>query len=152
MSKKEASGFAKLAKESSLYPQEKLLAVKKNNHSFFIGIPNEISLQEKRVTLTPDAVALLVNNDHEIWIETKAGEGSKFSDKQYSDAGAKIVYSAEEVYKAKAILKIEPPTLEEIDRSHPLSAVRSPPKALLSLPLHNTLLCIYSGHIQRIFL
>ncbi len=119
MSKKEASGFAKLAKESSLYPQEKLLAVKKSNHSFFIGIPNEISLQEKRVTLTPDAVALLVNNGHEIWIETKAGEGAKFSDKQYSDAGAKIVYSAEEVYKAKAILKIEPPTLEEIELMQP---------------------------------
>ncbi len=119
MSKQEASGFAKLAKESSLYPQEKLLAVKKSNHSFFIGIPNEISMQEKRVTLTPESVALLVNNGHEIWIETKAGDGAKFSDKQYSDAGAKIVYSAEEVYKANAILKIEPPTLEEIEMMQP---------------------------------
>lgn len=116
MSKKETSGFAKLAKETSLYPQEKLLEVKKSNHSFFLGIPNEISLQEKRVSLTPDAVALLVNNGHEIWVETKAGDGSKFSDQEYSDAGAKIVYSAEELYKsAKAILKIEPPTLEEIN-------------------------------------
>jgi len=119
MSKKETSGFAKLAKESSLYPQEKLMAVKKGNHSFFIGVPNEISLQEKRVTLTPDAVALLVNNGHEIWVETKAGEGAKFSDKEYSDAGAKIKYSAEEVYKADAILKIEPPTFEEIELMQP---------------------------------
>jgi len=119
MSNKETTGFAKLAKESSLYPQEKLLAVGKSKHSFFIGIPNEISMQEKRVSLTPDAVALLVNNGHEIWVETKAGEGSKFSDQQYSDAGAKIVYSPEEVYKAGAILKIEPPTLEEIELMKP---------------------------------
>lgn len=119
MSNKETTGFAKLAKESSLYPQEKLLAVGKSKHSFFIGIPNEISMQEKRVSLTPDAVALLVNNGHEIWVETKAGEGSKFSDQQYSDAGAKIVYSPEEVYKAGAILKIEPPTIEEIDLMKP---------------------------------
>jgi len=126
MSKKETTGFAQLAKESSLYPQEKLLAVKKNKHSFFLGIPNEISLQEKRVTLTPDAVALLVNNGHEIWVETKAGNGSKFTDKQYSDAGAKIVYSAKELYsEAKAILKIEPPTLEEIEMMKPGQALIS---------------------------
>lgn len=115
MTKKEKSGFAQLAHESSLYPQEKLMPVRRSKHSFFIGLPNEISLQEKRITLTPDSVALLVNNGHEVWVETKAGEGSKFSDKEYSEAGAKIVYSSEEVYKAHVILKIEPPTFEEID-------------------------------------
>lgn len=119
MTKKERSGFAELAKESSLYPQEKLMPVKRSKHSFFIGMPNEISLQERRITLTPDSVALLVNNGHEVWVETKAGEGSKFSDKAYSEAGAKIVYSAEEVYKADVILKIEPPTLEEIELMKP---------------------------------
>lgn len=109
-------GFAKLAQESSLYPQEKLAEVKANKHSFFLGVPNEISMQEKRITLTPDATELLVNNGHEIWVETGAGEGSKFRDKEYSDAGAKIVYSSKEIYEsAHAILKIEPPTLEEID-------------------------------------
>ena len=119
MTKHDKSGFAQLAQESSLYPQEKLMPVKKNKHSFFIGLPNEISLQEKRITLTPDSVALLVNNGHEVWVETRAGEGSKFGDAEYSEAGAKIVYSSEEVYKAHAILKIEPPTLEEIDLMTP---------------------------------
>ena len=71
-------------------------------------------MQERRITLTPDAVKLLVSNGHEIWVETKAGIGSKFTDQQYSDAGAKIVLSPEEVYQADAILKIEPPTLHEI--------------------------------------
>jgi alanine dehydrogenase len=115
MTKKAQSGFAQLASKTSLYPQEKLMALKKSKNSFLIGLPNEISLQEKRISLTPDAVALLVNNGHEIWVETKAGEGSKFTDKQYSEAGAKIIYSAEEVYKAEVILKIEPPTIEEIE-------------------------------------
>jgi alanine dehydrogenase len=115
MTKKAQSGFAQLASKSRLYPQEKLLEIKKRKNSFLIGLPNEISMQEKRITLTPDSVAILVNNGHEIWIETKAGEGAKFTDKEYSEAGAKIVYTAEEVYKANVILKIEPPTLEEIE-------------------------------------
>jgi alanine dehydrogenase len=118
MTEKKKTGFEALAK-ASLHPQEKLMEVKKEKHSFFIGLPREISLQENRISLTPDAVAILVNNGNEIWVEAKAGLGSKFSDKDYSDAGAKIVYSPQEVYKADVILKIEPPTLEEIDLMHP---------------------------------
>ncbi len=119
MTEKKKTGFEALATKTSLYPQEQLQAVKKRKGSFFIGLPREISLQENRISLTPDATALLVNNGHEIWVETKAGEGSKFSDRLYSEAGAKIVYSPQEVYKADIILKIEPPTLEEIDLMHP---------------------------------
>jgi alanine dehydrogenase len=118
MTEKKKTGFEALAK-ASLHPQEKLLEIKKEKHSFFIGLPREISLQENRISLTPDAVAILVNNGHEIWVEAKAGTGSKFSDKEYSDAGAKIVYSPQEIYKANVILKIEPPTLEEIELMHP---------------------------------
>jgi alanine dehydrogenase len=118
MIEKKKTGFEALAK-SSLYPQEEMLKVKKGKGSFFIGLPREVSLQENRISLTPDAVALLVNNGHEVWVETMAGEGSKFADKQYSEAGAKIVYSVEEVYKANIILKIEPPTLEEIEYFRP---------------------------------
>jgi alanine dehydrogenase len=118
MTEKKKTGFEALAK-ASMAPQEQMLAVKKKKNSFFIGLPKEISLQENRITLTPDAVELLVNNGHEIWIETKAGVGSKFSDQQYSEAGAKIVYSPHEVYKADFILKIEPPTEEEIELMHP---------------------------------
>lgn len=119
MTEKKKSGFETLAKKASLAPQEQMLEVKKRKNSFFIGLPKEISLSENRITLTPDAVALLVNNGHEIWIETKAGIGSKFSDQQYSEAGAKIVYSPQEVYKADFILKIEPPTAEEIEFMRP---------------------------------
>ncbi|MDH4090011.1 MAG: alanine dehydrogenase [Cyclobacteriaceae bacterium] len=117
MTEKKKTGFEALAK-ASLHPQEQLLEVRKRRHAFFIGLPKEISLQENRISLTPDAVGLLVHNGHDVWVETKAGNGSKFSDKQYSDAGAKIVYSPQEVYQADVILKIEPPTLEEIDLMH----------------------------------
>jgi alanine dehydrogenase len=118
MTEKKKTGFEALATKTSLYPQEQTLEVRRRRHCFFIGLPNEISLQENRISLTPDAVAILVNDGHEVWVETKAGLGSKFSDKQYSDAGAKIVYSPEEVYKADVILKIEPPTLDEIELMH----------------------------------
>jgi len=118
MTEKKKTGFEALAK-ASLHPQEKLMEVKKAKHSFFIGLPREISLQENRISLTPDAVAILVNNGNEIWVEAKAGLGSKFSDKDFSDAGAKIVYAPQELYKADVILKIEPPTLEEIELMHP---------------------------------
>lgn len=124
MTEKKKTGFEALAK-TRLATEEQLLKVKKSKHAFFIGLPREISLQENRISLTPDAVALLVNNGHEVWVETKAGEGSKFSDKQYSDAGAKIVYSPLEVYKADVILKIEPPTLEEIEYMRPGQALIS---------------------------
>ncbi|MBL7856856.1 MAG: alanine dehydrogenase [Cyclobacteriaceae bacterium] len=118
MTEKKKTGFEALATKTSLYPQEQMLEVKRRRHAFFIGLPREISLQENRISLTPDAVELLVNNGHDVWVETKAGIGSKFSDKQYSDAGAKIVYSPQEVYQADVILKIEPPTLEEIELMH----------------------------------
>ena len=112
------SSFSALAK-TSLSPQEKLAPVKTGHQQFFIGLPREIALQEKRIPLTPDAVALLVANGHDVWIETKAGEGSNFSDREYSEAGAKIAYSPQEVYKADIILKIEPPTLPEIELMKP---------------------------------
>lgn len=113
MTPKTKPGFETLAK-TGIYTQEQLMKVKSDSRSFFIGLPREISLQENRISLTPDAVALLVSHGHEVWVETKAGAGSKFEDKQYSEAGAKIVYSPAEVYKADIILKIEPPTLEEM--------------------------------------
>jgi alanine dehydrogenase len=112
-------------------------AVKKANHTFFIGLPREISLQENRISLTPDAVALLVRQGHEVFVETKAGLGSKFADKQYSEAGAKIVYSPEEVYKADIILKIEPPTLDEMQHFRP----------------GQTLICaLQVGHLKKEFI
>jgi len=109
------SGFEELARETKLYPQESLAKKKEGKKHLFIGIPKEISRQENRLGLTPQAVALLVNRGHEVWIESGAGVKSKFPDNEYSDCGAKIVYSHKEAFQGDVILKVEPPTKEEIE-------------------------------------
>ena len=98
-----------------LLPKEEMLEVKPDFKKLEIGIPKEISFQENRVSLTPDSVALLIKNGHRVIIEKGAGNASNFSDKEYSDKGAKISLSKEEVFKAQFILKIEPPIKSEIE-------------------------------------
>ena len=73
---------------SILLPQEEMLEVATRKSSLYIGIPKEISFQENRVALVPDAVAVLVNNGHRVIVETNAGKASNFSDTDYSEAGA----------------------------------------------------------------
>ncbi len=79
-----------------------------------ISIPNEIAYQENRVALTPSATGILLANGQEVCIEQGAGKQAYFMDDQYSEAGTKIVYSAKEAFEADLIVKVEPPTLEEI--------------------------------------
>jgi alanine dehydrogenase len=98
-----------------LVPQEEMLETGRKKGQLYIGIPKEIAFQENRVALVPDAVGLLVNHGHRVIIETEAGKAANFQDNDYSEAGAEIAYSAEQVYKADMILKIAPPTLEEIE-------------------------------------
>ncbi|MEI7978165.1 MAG: alanine dehydrogenase [Bacteroidota bacterium] len=107
-------GFSELAKQASLQPKEALLEKHNPNHVLYIGVPKETTLQESRIPLTPSSIQLLVNNGNEVWIETCAGKNAHFTDKDFSEAGAKICYSKEEVFKANIILKVEPPTEEEI--------------------------------------
>lgn len=87
---------------------EETLDIKPSKAKMFIGLPKEEAMQENRIALTPDAVQVLVNNGHEVAIETGAGDGSKYTDKNYSDAGAKMVYSKEEIFKAPIIIKSAP--------------------------------------------
>ncbi len=95
-------------------PQEEMIEVPRKKSQLYIGIPKEISIQEKRVPLVPDAVALLVNNGHRVLIESDAGAAANFKDNEYSEAGAEIVRNTEDVYKADLVLKVEPPSMEEI--------------------------------------
>lgn len=115
MADKIKSSFAQLVREQSLYTQEAPAKVKKSKNELFIGVPKEISLQESRVALKPESVDVLVNNGHQVWIETGAGTSANYSDNDYSEAGAKIVYSSKEVYQASIILKVEPPTMSEVE-------------------------------------
>ncbi len=100
-------------------PKEEMLEVSKTNQRQYIGLPAECTLQENRVALVPEAVARLVNNGHEVVVETNAGQGAHYEDRDFSEAGAKIAYDREEVYKAEIIIKVDPPTLEEINWMKP---------------------------------
>ncbi|MFY0643359.1 MAG: alanine dehydrogenase [Bacteroidia bacterium] len=114
MSQLSNPSFEELAKQASLLPQEKLLAKKKNQNSLSIGIPKESSFQEHRIPLSPMAVQMLVQNGQSIKLETGSGEKANFSDYDYSSAGAEIVYDIKEIYDCDFILKVAPPTDEEI--------------------------------------
>ena len=113
------SGFGALATGRAYFTQESMLAVETRKRKLFIGLPKEISLQENRLGLTPEAVLHLVSEGHEVMLESGAGEPSKYSDHDYSEAGATIAYSTEEVYKADIILKVAPPMLDEIELMRP---------------------------------
>ncbi len=104
-----------LQRQGTLLPQEEMLETERKKGSLFIGIPRETFFQENRVCLVPDAVALLVNNGHRVIVETNAGKSAHFDDKDFSEAGARIVYSAKEVYEANIILKVAPPSPEEVE-------------------------------------
>ena len=106
--------FKELAKEAELQTQEMLQPVKKKHHGLQIGIPKETTYQEHRVPLSPLSVQLLIHNGSEVVIESNAGSAANFSDLEYSNAGARIVYSAEEAFKSEIILKVAPPTEQEI--------------------------------------
>lgn len=98
-----------------ILPQEEKLAVFKSKSELFIGIPKETSYQEHRICLTPDAVNALVCNGHKVMIESSAGESANYTDKEYSDAGAEVTYDTKKVFSCPMILKVEPPTLDELD-------------------------------------
>ncbi|MDN5285263.1 MAG: alanine dehydrogenase [Mucilaginibacter sp.] len=109
------SGFSDIAKQAMMQPQESMLEVKSKKDKLYIGIPKEISFQENRIPLTPLSVALLVNNGHDVILESNAGQAANFSDKDYSEQGARIVYDTKSVYEADIIIKIAPPMLQEIE-------------------------------------
>ncbi|TNE53989.1 MAG: alanine dehydrogenase [Bacteroidetes bacterium] len=111
---------------------EKLEVGRKQQH-LFIGIPKETTLEENRVALVPHSVTTLAAHGHRVVVEAGAGEKARFSDHDYSEAGAMITKSREEVFKADVLLKVAPPTLEEVDLMRPNQVVISP----IHLPLLN---------------
>lgn len=108
-----------LAREVALLPQEQAQATGRKGRNLFIGIPKETSFQEHRVPLTPIAVATLVSRGHDVLVERGVGQAVQFQDNDYTEAGAQVVESAEEVFKADLIIKVAPPSLKEIELLRP---------------------------------
>ncbi len=95
-------------------PKEETVEVKISPKKLHIGILKESSFQENRVALTPDSVGLLVANGNNVIIEKGAGQSSSFSDEEYMQQGAVIATSKKEVFSTDFIIKIEPPTKDEL--------------------------------------
>ncbi|MCM4166225.1 Alanine dehydrogenase 2 [Arenibacter antarcticus] len=108
-----------------LLPQEETLEILKQKGELFIGIPKENQYQEKRICLTPDAVNAITANGHRVLIESGAGIGANYLDIEYTNAGAEITRDTKRVFGCPIILKVEPPTIKEIQQINPQSTVIS---------------------------
>jgi alanine dehydrogenase len=110
----------------SFQTMEETLEIPPKPAGMTLGIPREIAFQENRVALTPDAVNLLVNNGHQVVVEHHAGEASHFSDKDYADAGARIVYERSEVFQAPILVKSAPIIEADLPLLQPHQLIISP--------------------------
>ncbi|CAD5976518.1 alanine dehydrogenase [Planktothrix agardhii] len=80
-----------------------------------IGIPKEIKDQEFRVGLNPDSVRVCTERGHQVFVETGAGEGSGFSNRDYTRAGATIVNSATDAWSRELVVKVKEPLPPEYE-------------------------------------
>ncbi len=111
--------------KQELIPQEETLEILRQKGELFIGIPKENQFQEKRICLTPDAVNALTANGHRVLIESGAGDAANFTDLDYTQAGATITKDTKKVFSCPLLLKVEPPTLSEIQFINPQTTIIS---------------------------
>jgi alanine dehydrogenase len=84
-----------------------------------IGVPKEIKDNEYRVAMTPGGARQLVEAEHQVRVETGAGEGSGFSDAQYEASGAKIVPINADAWSAQMVVKVKEPQANEYEFMRP---------------------------------
>jgi Alanine dehydrogenase len=104
-----------MIREKGAYiPHELLEELRRANSCLTIGLPKERDPEERRLSLTPEAVAMLVDAGHRVLVETNAGLGINYGNTHFSEAGAEIVDTQEEVYQADYVFKILPPSPSEV--------------------------------------
>ena len=81
--------------------------------SVTIGLPTEVKQGERRVALTPSAVALTIQRGHRVLVQVGAGNGAGFADELYEEAGAKLVDDPSEVWGADVVVKVKEPQPSE---------------------------------------
>lgn len=105
-----------LSIDPALMTMEKPAALGEKHTSMRIGVPCEVSNEERRVALAPIGVAGLVANGHEVYVEKTAGGQAHFTDEEYAEMGGEIVESPADLYsKCNLIVKVGPPTGDELD-------------------------------------
>ncbi|GAB1416448.1 alanine dehydrogenase [Paludibacter sp.] len=95
-------------------PEESLLKEIVRQPELTIGIPRENPQTETRLGLTPEGVSMVVDEGYRVMLQRGAGLPMSYTDLQYSEAGAVIVDSEAEVFGADIVLKMAPPTIDEI--------------------------------------
>lgn len=105
---------------------EETLDIKPKSESLSIGIPKETSFNENRIALTPEGVAVIVANGHQVHVESNAGEGANYTDKDYSEAGAKILYEKKQVFESDIIVKSAPVSEDDCEYLRPNQYIISP--------------------------
>lgn len=118
--------FLEFFTEGQYQTQEEVLTASSGDKSISIGISNETSDIEQRVALVPNSICTLVGHGHKVLVQRGAGLASNYSDHDYSEAGAILVDSKESVYDCQILVKIAPPTDEEIDLMHADQVLISP--------------------------
>ena len=111
--------------QQKLFPEECLLREIAQQPRLSIGIPKENKRTETRLGLTPEGVAIVVEEGHSVYIQRGAGLPISYTDLQYSEAGAFLVDKDTDVFSTDIILKIAPPTLSELQMMHDGSTVFS---------------------------
>jgi alanine dehydrogenase len=112
----ENSQFQEILAQQGIMTMEAMNWYKKNAKSMQIGLPKELAEDENRIALSPQAVQLLVANGHDICIEKSAGERAGFNDSDYLLAGASLSDTQNQVWQCPLIIKINGPTLTEINQ------------------------------------
>jgi len=105
---------------------EETLDIKPKGAELLIGIPKENSFNENRIALTPEAVGVMVANGHRVVVETRSGDGASYTDKDYSEAGAKIAYDKKEVFECDILVKSAPVSDAECELLKPNQYIISP--------------------------
>lgn len=105
-----------LAIEPGLMTRESPLPLREQHKAMRIGVPREISNEERRVALAPSGVTALVANGHEVYVEASAGEQAHFTDEEYAEAGGELVPEPADLYsKSQLVVKVGPPVGDELD-------------------------------------
>ena len=125
--------FSSFFTQEQFATQTEMLELAGKSQKLTIGIPKETRMVEHRVALVPNSVRVLVGHGHNVIIESGAGENSRFSDHHYSEAGAEVTSNRKKVYECNVIIKVQPPTVEELDLFTMNQMLISP----LSIPIIN---------------
>lgn len=126
-SKKQYS-FSDFFTEGQFQTQTEVLETTQKKNKIAIGIPKESTLSETRVALVPNNIRTLVGYGHDVIVESTAGLHANFEDVHFSDAGARIAHDKKTVFDTNVIVKVTPPTKEELDFLKP--------NQILITPLH----------------